>query len=329
MAFKPRMDILPEAQQEIWPQFRDVTQHGWVLYGGTAIALRLGHRQSVDFDFFSEKPLDREALQKSFPAFKDSRVIQEEQNAMTLLVHPASNPKETVKVSFFGNIATGRVGTPDMTDDNILQVASLDDLMAMKLKVILQRAEAKDYRDIAAMVVAGVPVDRGLATAGQMFGDAFQPSESLKAMTFFGDGDLHTLSSKEHATLVTAASAVNRLPDAKLRSQSLTDERNLQAQIPNALIPYHTALEELENSGGLEHETAIARRRLAIAQEYYDKGFLDVPGAYADQIRDRAQKEVREGIGASNQSDAFPSPKTEKSIKKTARKNRGPGIDMS
>ena len=46
----------------------------------------------------------------------------------------------------------GRVGTPEVTVDSTLQVASLDDLMATKLKVILQRAEAKDYRDLAAMI---------------------------------------------------------------------------------------------------------------------------------------------------------------------------------
>lgn len=223
MTFKPRMDILPDAQRNLWPQFRDVTQQGWVLYGGTAVALRLGHRQSVDFDFFSDRPLDRDGLQTAFPALNDSRVIQEQGNAMTLLVNPPGHIDDTVKVSFFGNISTGRVATPDMTDDGVLQVAALDDLMAMKLKVILQRAEAKDYRDIAAMADAGVHVDQGLAAARQMFGDAFQPSESLKAMTFFGDGDLQTLSSKERATLVTASSTVNRLPDVKLRSRSLTD----------------------------------------------------------------------------------------------------------
>lgn len=52
-------------------------------------------------------------------------------------------------------IGFGRVGEPDLTEDSILQVASLDDLMATKVKVVLQRAEAKDYRDIAAMVTAG------------------------------------------------------------------------------------------------------------------------------------------------------------------------------
>ena len=59
---KPRLDILPPAQQSLWPHLSDLPDH-FVLYGGTAIALRLGHRESVDFDFFSDVPLD-EALKE-------------------------------------------------------------------------------------------------------------------------------------------------------------------------------------------------------------------------------------------------------------------------
>jgi hypothetical protein len=65
--FKPCMDILSPAQQGLWPKLRGVPEMGFTLYGGTAIALRLGHRDSVDFDFFSEKPLDREAIKAAFP----------------------------------------------------------------------------------------------------------------------------------------------------------------------------------------------------------------------------------------------------------------------
>ena len=62
-----------------------------------------------------------------------------------------------------------------------MQVASLDDLMAHKLKVILQRPEKKDYLDIAAMLVAGVALERGLAAAHQLFRKAIQSAESLYA----------------------------------------------------------------------------------------------------------------------------------------------------
>jgi hypothetical protein len=60
--FTPCLEILPFAQQALWPHLREVTRLGFVLYGGTAIALRLGHRQSVDFDFFTERPFDHANL---------------------------------------------------------------------------------------------------------------------------------------------------------------------------------------------------------------------------------------------------------------------------
>jgi hypothetical protein len=46
----PHLESLPEPQQRLWPELKD-TPKTFVLYGGTAIALYLGHRQSEDFDF--------------------------------------------------------------------------------------------------------------------------------------------------------------------------------------------------------------------------------------------------------------------------------------
>ena len=87
----------------------------------------------------------------------------------------------------------GRVGTPELTQDQVMYVASLDDLMATKVKVILQRAEAKDYLDIAAMIKAGVSLARGLASARLIFGLNFQPSESLKALAYLPRQDLDNI----------------------------------------------------------------------------------------------------------------------------------------
>ncbi len=187
---------------------------GLVLYGGTAIALRLGHRTSVDFDFFSEAHLDHAAIRSAFLFMESCTVLQDTPNALTVLA-------QGVKISFFGNIRFGRVGVPEMTEDGVLQVASLEDLMATKLKVILQRAEAKDYRDIAAMVGSGVDVAQGLAAARLFFGNSFQPSESIKAMTYFGDGDLHTLTQQERQTLQRAASTVRTLPTVASAARQL------------------------------------------------------------------------------------------------------------
>jgi hypothetical protein len=221
MTFHPRMEILPAAQQRLWPELSSTIRLGFVLYGGTAIALRLGHRASVDFDFFSERPLDREAIKLVFPFLSKSTVVQDESNALSVLVPYGDHDHSHVKVSFFGAIGFGRVGSPDATNDQVMQVASLDDLMATKVKVVLQRAEAKDYRDIAAMADAGVSLAKGLASAREIFGPNFQPSESLKAMVYFEDGDLKTLPSPVKATMVRYVSAVRDLPTANILSVHL------------------------------------------------------------------------------------------------------------
>jgi hypothetical protein len=115
-----------------------------------------------------------------------------------------------------------QVGEPNATEDQVLQAASQIDLMATKVKVILQSAEAKDYRDIAAMLGAGVSLPMGLAAAREFFGPNFQPSESLKAMVYFQDGDLHTISQADKNILIKAASAVRDLPQVEVISASLT-----------------------------------------------------------------------------------------------------------
>ncbi len=220
-SFKPCMDILPPAQRHLWPELRNAANLGFTLYGGTAVGLRLGHRDSVDFDFFSEKPLNRVAIRAAFPFMDQSTTLQDRDNTWVVLVPYGNSEREYVKVSFFGLITFGRVGEPAFTDDGILQVASFDDLMATKVKVVLQRAEAKDYRDVAAMINAGVSLSHGLASARLLYGPNFQPSESLKALVYFNDGDLNTLTADEKKTLVDAVKTVRNLPDVALRSISL------------------------------------------------------------------------------------------------------------
>jgi len=219
--FKPCLDVLPSSQQRLWPGLAPLAELGFTLYGGTAIALRLGHRESIDFDFFSERPLDRERLKKALPFLAKSVTLQDHDDTWVVLCC-GDNEDDRVKVSFFGMISFGRVGEPDATEDGVLRIASLDDLMATKLKVVLQRAETKDYRDIVAMINAGVSLSRGLASARLLFGPNFQPSESLKALVYFDDGDLKALTAVEKSSLVAAVQAVRDLPMVALRSTCLS-----------------------------------------------------------------------------------------------------------
>ncbi len=220
--FSPRLDVLPDTQRRLWPELRTASNLGFVLYGGTAIALRLGHRPSMDFDFFSDKPLDKAALQKALPFIKRSNVIQDQSDSFTILVADSRAASDYVKVSFFGNLDFGRVGQPQFTNDGVLQVASLDDLLARKLKVILQRIEAKDYRDIAATLAAGMDLSKGLAAARAIYGNQFQPSESLKTMVYFEGGDLQSLTPQEKSALISAAGSVRELPQVDILSRELS-----------------------------------------------------------------------------------------------------------
>ncbi len=90
--FKPRVDVLPPAQQHLWPELRRVPDLVFTLYGGTAIALRLGHRDSVAFDFFPEKPLDREAIETAFLFVVQSTTLQD-QDTLGLCLSPVGTPR--------------------------------------------------------------------------------------------------------------------------------------------------------------------------------------------------------------------------------------------
>jgi hypothetical protein len=218
-SFRPHLEVLPPEQKAIWPQLGPAVNLGLVLYGGTGVALRLGHRTSVDFDFFTEKPLDHKLLQESFPFLQASRVIQSQHDTLSVL---APVLRSEVKVSFFGLIGIGRVGNPEPTQDGVLEVASLLDLLATKLKVILQRIEAKDYRDIAAILRSGVRLEDGLAAGTELYPSGFQSSEALKALTYFEGGDMAALSPADRDVLTSSASAMRRNRVIGLASRSLS-----------------------------------------------------------------------------------------------------------
>lgn len=214
--FEPKIEILPRPQHEIWPLLSPAPKLSLVLYGGTAVALHLGHRKSIDFDFFRSEPLAKGELTNSFDFLRQARVLQEDKN--TLVVN-AKMPSGTVKISFFGSIDIGRVNSPLQTKDSILLVASMEDLLATKLKVILDRAEAKDYIDIAALLAAGVSLERGLGAFQEMFKqDAALP---LKAVGYFEDGDVQSLPEKDKEILRSARDRVRAIPDIVLTRGSL------------------------------------------------------------------------------------------------------------
>lgn len=203
--FTPRLEILPPPQRRLWDELSTVPPE-FVLYGGTAIALHLGHRESVDFDFFGNKPLDPSYLVPAVPFLAGAIVTQREPNTFSCTVDRGG----VVKLSFFGLPGLTRLSPPLIAADNGLQVASLLDLAGAKASVVQKRAEAKDYLDIDAILTDGrIDLPTALAAARAIYGVQFAPQSTLKALCYFDDGNLQRLPDEVKNRLVKAATAVD------------------------------------------------------------------------------------------------------------------------
>lgn len=204
-AFTPRVDILPEAQRQLWPELSD-TPSEFTLYGGTAIALRLGHRQSIDFDFFAQTSFEPDTLLKDIPYLKGAVIRQSSPNTLTATVDRGG----PVQVSFFGDLNLGQVEAPDVIKNPDLAIASLIDLAGTKAKVIIQRVEPKDYIDIDALMNKGsIPLANILAAASVIYGPQVNPLDALKAIAYHEDPALADLSEQVKRDLVTAVQDVD------------------------------------------------------------------------------------------------------------------------
>lgn len=181
---KLRLDILTAHQLRLWPSLNEVPSH-FTLYGGTAIALQLGHRQSVDFDFFTPENFDPDRLYSTLSFLNGAQVTQKDRDTLTCLT------QESVKVSFFGGLdfplLRPKISTP------VVPIASLLDLSGMKVAVIQKRAELKDYLDIAALLQHGISLKDALDAGRKIYGAQFNPLITLKALTYYEEGDVREL----------------------------------------------------------------------------------------------------------------------------------------
>jgi hypothetical protein len=208
--FNARLEILSAAQQRLWPELAQTPGH-FTLYGGTAIALRLGHQPSVDFDFFSRVRFEPRALLQGLPYLKGATVRQSAANTLTATVDRGG----LVQLSFFGGLGLGQVVAEDLAEDIRLKVAALIDLAGVKAAVVTQRAEIRDYLDIHALLKrAGISLADMLAAGAVIYGSQFNPLLSLKAISYHDDPALAELPQAVRRDLIAAVKATDprRLP---------------------------------------------------------------------------------------------------------------------
>ncbi len=214
-----RVDVLPPPQRAFWEEDLDGIPPGWVLYGGTAITLHLGHRVSRDFDFFSSDDLDRTALRRGCRLVREAKTLQDEPNTLTVIAQKGGAP---IKLSFFGGIGFGRVGDPVLVK-GVPRIASRLDLLGTKLATVTQRVEPRDYVDITALLASGLTINEGVAALLALYGAQASGLQSVKTIAWFKDGDLERRLPLEVRDLLTraAASYDPRTPAAARRSPRL------------------------------------------------------------------------------------------------------------
>ena len=198
------LSVLPPPQQHLWGDLGQ-TPKDFVLYGGTALALRLGHRQSEDFDFFSRHPFDPDELLGRVGYLTGAELTQKAENTLGCTLQ---RDDSIVRVSFFGGLALRSVSPPDRADGPGIFIASLLDIAATKAGVVQARGSAKDYLDLDALISAGVSLTEALGAANAVYGDGFNPLLTLKALTYFGERNLDTVPNDVRQRLAESVSQV-------------------------------------------------------------------------------------------------------------------------
>ena len=179
----PDVGILPKPQAGLWPALADIPE-SFVLYGGTGLALRLGHRSSADFDFLSAGSFNPTDLVAELSWLGRVTINQAAPGSLDL------STRTGVRFSFLGGMALQVVAEPSLAVENGLVIASVFDLAGTKAKAILDRSEWKDYVDIATLLRAGHTVPDIIAYATTVFDPLFEfPAATfLRALVYFEAG---------------------------------------------------------------------------------------------------------------------------------------------
>lgn len=131
--------FLPTDTAKAWTDLAPHLPGSLYLGGGTAVMVHLGHRESRDLDFFSHKDVDLDRLKRTLEKVGPFATTYEDDGTLRG-VYGAT------KLEIFLTPSIRRLASPQTVAG--LRIGSLQDLMAMKLKVLAERGEARDYYDV-------------------------------------------------------------------------------------------------------------------------------------------------------------------------------------
>lgn len=132
--------VLPDDTYRAWQTLAPHLPAGLYLGGGTAVAVWLHHRESRDLDFFfHDDAVDLKALRKTITKLGKFAVTHDSEGTLKGFFG-------STKIEIFNASALKRLRPTQEVAG--LQIASLEDLIAMKIKVMAERGEMRDYFDV-------------------------------------------------------------------------------------------------------------------------------------------------------------------------------------
>jgi len=160
----------------VWPV---AESFGFYLAGGTGLALQLGHRRSIDLDFFAPKFPERDLLLSKLREFSP-QVTQEAPGTLDLLI-------KDVKVSFLEyeyHLLEELVRLEDLGGTS---VASVLDIACMKLTAVSSRGTKKDFFDFYFILQQISWADLWSAFAKKYKGVDYNQQHIFKSLVYFHD----------------------------------------------------------------------------------------------------------------------------------------------
>ena len=171
--------ILTKEQSELLP-YISTFRRSFYLVGGTAIALHIGHRRSVDFDLFTQSNLRKSAINKNLEAFPFKKVrLFEDTDQLHLIING-------IKITF--------LSFPYPIDHPVevgkyIKTPALLTLSSMKAFALGRRAKWKDYVDLYFILRDHYSVREVREEAGKNFGDLFSEKLFREQLAFHKDID--------------------------------------------------------------------------------------------------------------------------------------------
>ncbi len=170
------LKVLTKKQKEILKNLSFINKYNFYLTGGTALALQIGHRTSLDFDFFTEKNFNPQNLISEFEKkFKKVKTLELDKDTLILNVN-------NVKLSFFKY--PYKLLFP-LLNFNGIKLASIEDISATKIIALTQRGTKKDFIDIY-FLIKKLGLKKILEFAQKKY-PSFNIYLGLKALIYFED----------------------------------------------------------------------------------------------------------------------------------------------